>query len=279
MKKDRINQYDEIQHNNDDDLNDEITCIEEILKNYVVPVPNEDAIGLTIEQLRQYVPQKKKLYMTQWEKFMNLIHLSALDINFMSKSYWIISSIIFVLGYIIVTSAKHNPYISIMALSPFPFVLGIVEVFKGREQNVVEIELSCKITPQQIMLSKLIVIGFYNIILNTVLTLIFDSLYPEVILWKITLMWLTPLTVIGGITLWLANRIRGGYTVTVILGLWMSVILAIYTQPEVATKVMNINIAFYIAALIIGIVLTSVQIKNILNRYYFERSEIYESNY
>ncbi|KLU62376.1 hypothetical protein CEB3_c12370 [Peptococcaceae bacterium CEB3] len=261
------------------DLDLELAGLPGLLRKYSVPVPNEAAVDATIQELRQYVPAKRNFYRMQWENFTGIVRLSALDLDYMSKSYWLISAAIFILGYIIITGTVHNPYLCLIALAPMPFILGMIEVFKGREQGVLEIELSCRITPQQVMLSKLLLIGLYNIALNTVLSVALSLFHPGLILWQITLSWLTPLAVVSSLTLWLAQHIRGGYAVTAVLGLWLSATLSLSTQPMVADRLMHLNLMIYGLAIMISALWLGIQLKKMMSRYSYERSGIYEFDY
>lgn len=260
--------------NKDDEFEKDYYEIEDKLKRYVVPIPTEEEIDFTIDNLRQYVPKKKKALTTLISKMQYILRVSFIDIDYMSKSYWIISVLIFILGYIRILEGMSNAYLSVIALSPIPFVLSMIDVYKGREEGVIEIELTCVIKPQQLILSKLIIIEFYNIILNTIFTVLLGTIYPNVVLWKLSLMWLTPLIIVSGFTLFLANRIRGGYAVTVVLGIWLSVMVYIFTIPEITRKLLSVNITVYLLIIFVGIVIIAVEVKKITNKYYYERSKL-----
>ena len=92
------------------------------------------------------------------------------------------------------------------------------------------------------------------------------------------MLWLTPLTVIGSITLWLASRIRGGYVATAMLSLWVVSALAVLSMPEAIDKLINLHIGIYLVLLILGFTTMLIQVKRMMSRYYFERSEIIETN-
>ena len=256
----------------------ELLELQGLLKEYSVPLPSEDMIEATINNLSQYVPEKKNTFELLCEKIHHLVHHAASDLTFMSKGYWISSILIFILGYLITVTADHNPCNTILLLSPIPFIIGVLEICKGRDEKVLEIELACKISPQEMMLSRLVVIGLYSIVLNSLLACALSTVESGILIWRITLLWLTPLTVIGSITLWLASRIRGGYVATAMLSLWVVSALAVLSMPEAIDKLINLHIGIYLVLLILGFATMLIQVKRMMSRYYFERSEIIETN-
>jgi len=238
------------------------------MQHYTIEFPSEEEIDLTIEVLRQYVPIKNE----RFTKFCQLISMAAGDITFISKIYWIFCTVIFLVGYFISINLI-NPYITIMALAPLPTILGIVEIFKGRDSGVLEMELSCKISAAQIMISRILVIGIYSIFMNTALSLALYMFRSNIDLWKLSVLWLTPFTLVSGVSLWIAMKIKGDYTVGSIVSIWSMVILYIYMNKEFVNTIMQLNTAIYMVILSISILMIVLQLKALLNRYnnIFER--------
>lgn len=256
-----------------DKLIDDLEC-------YVVKMPSQADINDTIDNLREFVPRKKGK-----TKVLGIIGTAAKEIGFMSNTYWFISFGLFILGaYSIwmndgsIINSK-NPYISAVILSPIPFILGIIEVFRGREEGVIELELACKISIGEIMFSRLIIICIYNILLNTVLSIVLVYFNSGILLLRMTLMWLAPFTVISGIGLILVSRLRGSYVAAIFTGVWMVLIMAVLTQKKVMDRLIGINISVYAVLTIIGIILVITQIKEYSHRdsSFFKRSVLDEA--
>ena len=272
--KERLN-LDFTEDMNKDDLNKLIDNLEW----YVVKMPSQSDINNTIDNLRDIVPRK-----ISRTKILDLLEIASGEIRFMSSTYWIISLVLFILGvYLIWMNGgsiinSRNPYISAVILAPVPFILGIIEIFRGREEGVIELELSCKISIGEIMFSRLIIICIYNILLNTMLSIVLIYFNSGILFWKITLMWLTPFTVISGIGLVLVRKLRGSYVAAIFTGVWMVLIMTILTQKKVMDKLMGINATVYAVLIIIGTILMIVQIKSYSQRSssFFERSVLDE---
>lgn len=238
------------------------------LEQYTVEFPSEEEIDQSIEALRQYVPRKNE----SLKKFCELIRLAVGEITYISKIYWIACTILFLAGYLI-TINQIDPYITIMALAPLPCILGIVEIFKGRDKCMLEIELSCKISAVQLMISRILVIGVYSIFMNTALSIFICMFRSNIDLWKLSVLWLTPLTLVSGISLWIAMKIRGEYAVGVIVSVWLMVIFSTCFNKKFINNLVQFNTVSYLVILSISILMFMLQLKALMSKYnsIFER--------
>lgn len=247
------------------------TAVEDLIRymqNYTIELPGEEEIDATIEVLRQYVPIKNE----RFKKFCHIIRMAEGEITFISKIYWIFCTAIFLIGYFI-SMSQIDPYITIMALAPLPSILGIVEVFKARDSGVLEIELSCKISAIEIMLSRILVIGIYSIFMNTVLSVVLYMFRSNIDLWKLSVLWLTPLTLVSGVSLWIAMKIKGDYAVAAIVSTWSMVIIYMCIDKEFVNTIMQLDTVAYMVILSISTLLLVLQLKALRRRYnnIFER--------
>lgn len=249
------------------------------LEKYNVPYPSEDEINSTINELIQYVPKRKSPFKAFLNSLKPLVNGSLFNIKFMDKSFWIYSLVLFILGILVVNNLETNPYVVLITLSPTPFVIGLVEIFRGREEGALEIEMTCKISPQQMVLSKFITIILYNILLNSFLSHFILWKYPNLLLWKVILMWLTPLFLVGSISFLVAANIRGNFAISIVFSVWIIFSFTILTNEKILNYIMNLNIFFYIGAIILGFFIISRQIYKFTNDYISERSEYFGTNY
>src|SRR5699024_10598864 len=105
-------------------------------------------------------------------------------------------------------------------ITPLPFIFGLFEVFKGRESGVLELEMACKYSAYQVMLSRLLLISLYNIGLSLGLSLI-TSLKLAIPIWEIILIWFAPFTVFAAICLWLSARFRNTSFTVLLISCWV----------------------------------------------------------
>lgn len=245
--------------------------IEQYLMSYQVPYPSEDEISDTIETLRQYVPSKRKLFVSRYETLKRMMMDTIITINFMSISYWVITFVLYTIGYLAVIQFSQDPYKLSFVFAPIPMIFGLIEVFRGREEGVTELELSCKISPQEMFVSRILVIGIYTIVLNVSLcTIVFLQSKVDIILWRITLLWLTPMVLIGSITLWFCSKIKGTYSVMLSLLCWSGAAYLFVTNEYLFRNLLYLNPLFYAILLCIGIGIFAKEIIRLKSRYIIE---------
>lgn len=237
------------------------------------PCPDKEKIDLTISMLEQYLPTK--INKTSIANDLSILLKIMKNISLVSKMYWLTSFAIYLLGLLLTLFSK-NPSITIMFFSPIPFIMMFFEDIKGREPEVLEMELACKYSPQVIMLSRFIIIAFYNIITMTTIVVLLNYYILDGILFNIIFAWLTPLTIVSNITLLLIKKLKTSYTLSVIVLLWMSLILWLINTPPVMDALYHLNIGFYSLLIIIGIILLAIQMKDYIQKN-TERSMLFES--
>ncbi len=140
--------------------------------DYSIEYPTQNEIDQCIENLRIYIPKKKSLS----EEFKKLLNRGQIEISYINKLYWIVSILIFLITFKLSINMSINPYKVVMLISPIPLLLGFIEVFKGKENNMLELELSFKISGKETIISRIIIIGIFNIILNTAMSVFFSKL-------------------------------------------------------------------------------------------------------
>ncbi|MBS4537665.1 hypothetical protein GOQ27_04270 [Clostridium sp. D2Q-11] len=275
MKKEKIDFdiYEDITENELDEL-------WSMMDSYTVEYPDEEEIDNTINELRQYVPEKEKEeYFI--DRFHYLLNKSMIEISFISKPFWIMSFILFIMGLITMYFNKYiNPYLLAMVISPLPFTFGLIEIFKSRDKGMMEIEMSCKTSYGEVLLSKLTIIGFYNIVLNTIFSLIISSI-SNVDFLRLTLIWFAPFTFISGISLWLSMKIKSSYTMTIIVSIWIGMIGTLLNTPyELIERILWMNITIYIGISILGISMSFIQIRSFIRKNISHKGRgLFEVNY
>ncbi|MCY6959871.1 hypothetical protein [Clostridium brassicae] len=234
------------------DISDEE--IEELIckfNSYSIEYPTQNQIDKCIENLSVYVPKKKSLI--QW--FEKLLLRGQIQITYINKLYWLISILIFLTTFKLAINMNTNPYKIIMLISPIPLLLGFIEIFKGKENNMLELELSFKISGKQIILSRIIIIGIFNIILNTAMSILFFQSGIDVQLLKINIFWMVPFVWINLIAFVIAKKFRGHYVSLGGISFWILLVSILSKNEDFIEKIMYLNIGVYIAMALVGMYL------------------------
>ncbi|EPY2276995.1 hypothetical protein ACXAT3_001723 [Clostridium sporogenes] len=219
--------------------------------NYSIEYPNQNEIDHCIEILRVYVPKKKSLL----QGFEKLLVRGKIELSYINKLYWIISIIIFLITFKLAINISINPYKVIMSISPIPLLLGLIEVFKGKENNMLELELSFKISGKEIIISRIIIIGVFNIILNTVMSLLFFKSGIDVELLKINILWIVPFVWINLIAFIIAKNLRGYYVSLGAISFWILLVSILFKSKYFIEKIMYINMGVYMIMAVVGMYL------------------------
>ncbi|MCY9533345.1 MULTISPECIES: hypothetical protein [Paenibacillus] len=221
--------------------------LESILQQYRVELPEVQRIDSTIDVLRKYVPDiredaRESSMMNVGRRWINLWKIAAADIGMFSKLYWMSCLVLFGVGVWIGVTVQQMPAIVVILFSPLPFVIGLLEVFKGREQGVLEMELACKVSAQELMLSRLLFILLNSLVLNTCLSGLLYLDRGDISFWGLTWTWFTPFIIVASSSLWLAMRIRCTVSSMVTISIWMAVGMILLTRPDMLTHMMDLHI-------------------------------------
>lgn len=206
-------------------LDEEFLDIENFLNSYIVKDVNEENIDLTIDKLRNYMPQNKNenenVYL--YSKVRTSIGLLKMQFKIFNKLYLIASMMLVLCGVIGTIKLNLNPYLCAYTVSPIPILIGLAEILRGKEENMWELELSYKYSFREILFAKLVIISTTAIALTLVTSLILTGTYSEVSLLKIINICLIPTCFISLISLILASVYRGMNSIVLSTSIWIVV--------------------------------------------------------
>ncbi|MEX6585855.1 hypothetical protein [Paraclostridium bifermentans] len=210
-------------------LDEEFLDIEIFLNSYIVKEVNEESIDLTIDKLRNYMPQNKNEEiiknenMDLYSKVRTSMGLLKMQFKIFNKLYLIASIILVLCGVIGTIKLNLNPYLCAYTVSPIPILIGLAEILRGKEENMWELELSYKYSFREILFAKLVIISTTAIALTLVTSLILTGTYSEVSLLRIINICLIPTCFISLISLILASIYRGMNSIVLSTSIWMVV--------------------------------------------------------
>ncbi len=246
-------------------LEEELLDIENFLDSYVVKKVDEDKIDLTIEVLREYMPEVKNENIVEknstylLNKIKSNVELFKIQFKLFNKLY-IIASLLLTLGGVIGGVRYNlNPYVAIYTISPIPVILGLVEVLRGKEDGVWELELSFKYSFREIVFAKLIIIGITSIVISLAMSFILANTYSQVNLLKLINTSLIPICFISIVSLVTASICRGINSIALSTGIW--VICSNMVDSNTFKNIANVsNLKLFSVVIILGI-LTAIALK------------------
>lgn len=190
------------------------------LKEYDVEFPSEEEMMSTIEAIRPHVSKKQSMF----KPLADLVRHSGQEIFRISPLFWGANGLLVLISlFAFFTVEQLDPYFTIMILAPLPTIAGVMELMRSKNSGMLELELSLKYSWQELLLSRMIVIGGFNVLVNIAFTAVFTFVVADVWFAKMTLYWLTPFTVLMAVSLVIISRFRKFHIVTVALVSWFGI--------------------------------------------------------
>lgn len=144
---------------------DELTTKEQkiilAIKNDPTPLASQEDILSTCKVASSYYAKKQSL----WDKGLWIVTISFIFGE--TVFFWILSA--FLLGSCVMISLLATEYSInliglILALAPIPVIIFAIKELQYRDSNLVQIEKTCKYSPQKVYFARLWLGVFFNII-------------------------------------------------------------------------------------------------------------------
>ncbi|SHK69741.1 hypothetical protein [Alicyclobacillus tolerans] len=242
----------------------DVNQLSRMLDKFTVDFPPEHVIQNTIDQAVFHVLQPREV--TAVPLFKRIWGIVSFQTEYVAKWFWLVSALMFLSGYLITASCGYNPYKIIIILSPLPFILGILELFRSVDSGMSQIELTCKTSLPQTLMARLTVLGIYNIVLNTAMSVGLSWLVG-MDLWRVVLFWFVPFTWISAVTLYLSTKFRGRALVPVVALVWSISVALAFSNPSVLSFLLSLNDVMFVVLSLLGLVLFASQIKLLYVRF------------
>ncbi|GBF74971.1 hypothetical protein PA598K_03344 [Paenibacillus sp. 598K] len=219
-----------------DDLGDvseaELDRLERLLDNWQTPQASPDEIERTIAAASLELRLRATPAESWAQRMLRLLRLVAGELPFMSRSFWVASLLLYVVGLLSLMQLQQTPQLALFALAPVPMLLGLGEALRSRDAGMLELEMSCRYNGASVMLAKLSIAGVYTVALNSAASLWLSGTGTGIRLGELTLVWLTPFTLATAVALAVIMRMRGSQAVLLTLAVWAMCCLLLLLSPE-----------------------------------------------
>ncbi|WP_067936050.1 hypothetical protein [Alicyclobacillus kakegawensis] len=214
------------------------------LDSYTVEFPPEDVVQSTIDRAIQALPPTRSSHGRRSSVVWLLRKLSVQTV-YVGQWFWPASLLLFTIGYLAVAHSALNPYQVVLLLAPMPCILGVVELCKGVDNGMVEIELACKMSWPEVLMARMVVIGVYNVVLDSLISLAI-SWTAGSDLWRVVFFWLVPFTWMSSLMLFLTARFRGRVVAPVVLCAWGFVVGSVFTNQQLLPWLLSLNASLFV---------------------------------
>lgn len=140
-----------------------------------------------------------------WGRLLAFLEVARAQVSILQPSFWLLSAFLVLLGFLAHFVIPGSYALILQVIGPFLAYLGAQAIFRGVRLHMLEFELSCPPSPQQLTIARLLVVLLYDVVLGLLLSLLLLTRGGESFL-TLTLDWLMPLLLIMGLTLLLSLR-------------------------------------------------------------------------
>lgn len=161
------------------------------------------------------VPERKRVFVRQLEvPRINMYHVIAMQVKYISKPVWIFSGLFFCGAYILAKISEFQYVGLILGLIPFMVMLSVTESVRSYRYGMEELELSARFSLKSIVLARLLMLGVGNLLVLLISWGLFRSEYSLNIVYMMTPYFLT-----AGGSLCIVRVLRGRESVLPCFGL------------------------------------------------------------
>ncbi|MEK3890338.1 hypothetical protein [Bacillus sp. FSL K6-3431] len=227
--------------------------LEDLLTEFSIEYPDEEEIEQTIMQLHQYVPNKKKNPLTRF--IPTPLRNAFIDSLQFSRSFWISNLVYLAIGLSFVFLIDANPYMTLFYLAPLPVLIGLIDIFRSRDEGMIELELSFKFSHSDLILSKLTIVGIFNLACTLFLIIVFNIFAKPLILIDLLQYWAAPYTAIIALSLFLSINLKTIFAVPILIATFLTLGSSVYLFINIDLVILEqVSFALFVCA-IIGICL------------------------
>ncbi|WP_026573400.1 hypothetical protein [Bacillus sp. UNC438CL73TsuS30] len=247
--------------------------IKEFLDSYKVDFPDVEEMETSIEYIMSNVnPIETRALVFQKRARSLIVNCTREMLNF-GWLFWGLNGMFVLLGVISLIQWRANPYITVFTLAPLPFIVGIFEILKSKDEGLIELEMTLKYNTQQIFVSRLLVVGVFNLLINLTISFISSMVNPDIIYTRLLMSWTVPFVVVSGLAFLFAMKTKGNVASGIMLAVWFAVCYGMMQVEAVREILLNMNIREMIGILLVGVFLWAFQIMKI------KRMEMRGENY
>lgn len=247
-------------------LEEDLDDIENFLDSYVVGSVDECKIDATIEVLRSYMPvaieseTNKNISIFTTNNIQSILKLIKLQIEVTNKFYWIASLILVLYGSISITRLNIDLVVCSSIVAPIPILLGVVELIKGRSENVWELELSYKYSLRETILAKSIIIIAISMCISIIMSVISINVYSQINLLKIISVWLIPMCIISSISFIIVSIYRSINSIFLCTAIWILSVSAVAVSEiyKFIIKISNLSMLIILGICIVSMMLSLI---------------------
>lgn len=156
----------------------------------------------------------------------DLLRLAHAQFSLLQATFWWANGLLFILGLLLAANQHTDTLIlGFVLLAPLLALGGVALIFRARTPTMRDLELLSPISHIKLLYLRFALVLGGNIFLSLALLALIWLQIPQLILWRLLLIWSGPLLLLVGIALWLTVRYGYGSGAGLPLTLWATLVL------------------------------------------------------
>jgi hypothetical protein len=228
------------------------------LRDWPAPTPTPQDTLMLVERLKPLLPlhsstpstatsyvrqaqHEQSAHMQVADSLNQFLRIAVAQVGLLRPSFWLVSLAIVAVGALIVLSGLSNQQTNMLrALGPLLAVLSVSSIMRSRQLGVLELELSCPVSPLQLALARMVVVLGYDIGLGLVFSVVLSASGQgrgqieeiDASLLALILHWLAPLLLVSGVALLLSLKLPPMVAGTIAYAAWLSMLVLALSERE-----------------------------------------------
>lgn len=199
LNKDKNSYIEDLDYIPKEEINDYMELIDEI-KSIPAPEPTREMTLRVVNLLDQYMEEGETSYFTQ------ILMVARGQVRLLDTGYLLSTLGLLILGFILSQYQASGVLESFIYGAPILMVIGLAYGYRGVLNKTYEMELACKFSRHEMLVSRFLIITGYTVIL-CIINSIFVSNHYSIGIGTLVMAWLTPLLLMGSLYLYLLLKL------------------------------------------------------------------------
>ncbi len=223
------------------------------IKDSPVPMVSQGEIETVCKVAASYYTKKQSVWNIDFWK----VIFACLTIK--SAFFWILSA--FLLGSGVVVSLLINrfemePIAFMTALSPVPILAFAIRELQYRDNNLVQLEKTCKYAPAKIYFARLWIGMIFNALFIAFIGVIAFSNYENLL--QLYLFAFTAMFFVGAVALFFMSFTDNALPLSLLMVIWVLGAICLFGRYEILAAILGASISVFIGGLICSLGLFAI---------------------
>lgn len=244
------------------DETDALLATARTLRAAPVPTPHPEETERLVAALAPYVPEPARPTPATQEPHQWLgaaLAAARPHVRLLRRPFWVASAAVVASGLPLLDPgirqavAPDLTYAAFLVLvAPVLATLGVAYAFRGAGTGMAEVEMTCALTPAQLVLGRLFWVTAYDALLLGLASLAAAEVEPGVRVGWLVAGWLAPMLLLAALVLGLSLYLSPWAAAGAALALWSVVPITVVTRPELGLPVLAGSPAAAPMVLVVG---------------------------